>query len=220
MKQFHRMFLVIGAMIIFLGFTFSAMAAEFSADLKIKQPDRSYEFKYYTQGDLYRLEKFTGEDRILVIADRKLDITWMLNPEDKIYMELKGTDAAFFNPVRGWEAAKEGTKEEQVGTETVQGYLCEKYTYTPSGGTEPGMEAWYLPELEHFIRMIAHYGGGYEDGIFELLNIQEAPQDDSLFKVPEDYQREKSPVEKDQEKEAARPVLTGIEENSSNRKTP
>ena len=209
-KEYGTIFLIIGVLIIFLGFTFSAMAAEFSADLKIKQPDRSYEFKYYTQGSLYRLEKL---GRILVIADRKLDITWMLNPEDKIYMELKGTDAAFFNPVRGWEAAKEGTKEEQVGTETVQGYLCEKYTYTPSGGTEPGMEAWYLPELDHFIRIIAHYGGGYEDGIFELLNIQEAPQDDSLFKVPEDYQREKSPVEKAQEKEAARPVLTGIEEN-------
>jgi hypothetical protein len=94
----------------------------------------------------------------------------------------------------------------------VLGYSCEKYTYTPPGGTEPGMEAWYLPELEHFIRIIAHYGGGYEDGIFELLNIQEAPQDDSLFKVPEDYQKEKSPAEKAQEKEAARPVLSGIEE--------
>ncbi|MCK5768460.1 MAG: ankyrin repeat domain-containing protein [Candidatus Atribacteria bacterium] len=212
MKQFHRMFLVIGAIIIFFWFVFPVLAVEFSADLKIKQPDRSYEFKYYTQGDLYRLEKITGEDRILVIADRKLDITWMLNPEGKIYMELKGTDAAFFNPIRGWEAVKEGTKEEQIGTETIQGYLCEKYTYTPPGGTEPGMEGWYSSELETFIRMIVHYGGGYEDGIFELLNIKEAPQDGSLFKVPEDYQKEKSPVEKAQEKEAAWPVLTGTEE--------
>ena len=209
-KEYRTIFLIIGVLIIFLGFAFSAIAAEFSADLKIKQPDTEYEFKYYAQGSLYRLEKL---GRILVIADRKLDITWMLNPEDKIYIELKGTDAAFFNPVRGWEAAKEGSKEEQVGTETVQGYSCEKYTYTPPGGTEPGMEAWYLPELEHFIRIIAHYGGGYEDGIFELLNIQEAPQDDSLFKVPEDYQKEKSPIEKAQEKEAARPVLSGIEES-------
>jgi len=67
--------------------------------------------------------------------------------------------------------------------------------------------------------MIVHYGGGYEDGIFELLNIKEAPQDDSLFKVPEDYQKEKSPVEKArekaQEKEAARPLLTGAEETVS-----
>jgi len=107
----------------------------------------------------------------------------------------------------------EGTKEEQVGTEIIQGYSCEKYAYTPPGGTEPGMETWYLAELDHFIRIIAHYGGGYEDGIFELLNIQEAPQDDSLFKIPEDYQKEKSPAEKAQEKEAARPVLSGIEES-------
>jgi len=60
------------------------------------------------------LNIITGDDRILLIADRKLDITWMLNPEDKIYMELKGINAAFFNPIRGWEAAMESTKEEQV----------------------------------------------------------------------------------------------------------
>jgi len=211
-KEYRTIFLIIGVLIIFLGFTFSAIAAEFSADLKIKQPDTEYEFKYYAQGSLYCLEKL---GRILVIADRKLDITWMLNPEDKIYIELKGTDATFFNPIRGWEAAMEGTEEKKVGTETVLGYSCEKYTYTPPGGTEPGMEAWYLPELEHFIRIIAHYGGGYEDGIFELLNIQKASQDDSLFKIPEDYQKEKSPIEKAQEKEAARPVLTRAEETVS-----
>jgi len=212
-KEYRTIFLIMGILIIFIGFAFSAIAAEFSADLKIKQPDKEYEFKYYAQGSLYRLEKLTGEDRILVIADRKLDITWTLNPEDKIYIELKGIDAAFFNPIRGWEAVKEGTKEEQIGTETIQGYLCEKYTYTPPRGTEPEMEGWYSSELETFIRMIVHYGGGYEDGIFELLNIQEAPQDDSLFKVPEDYQKEKSPAEKAQEKEAAKPVLSGIAES-------
>ena len=213
MKQFYRIFFAIGVIIIFFCCVLPALAAEFSADLKIKQPDKEYEFKYYAKGSFYRLEKLTGEDRILVIADRKLDITWTLNPEDKIYIELKGIDAAFFNPIRGWEAVKEGTKEEQIGTETIQGYLCEKYTYTPPRGTEPEMEGWYSSELETFIRMIVHYGGGYEDGIFELLNIQEAPQDDSLFKVPEDYQKEKSPAEKAQEKEAAKPVLSGIAES-------
>ena len=213
MKQFYRISFAIGLIIIFFCCVLPALAAEFSADLKIKQPDKEYEFKYYAKGSFYRLEKLTGEDRILVIADRTQDITWMLNPEDKIYLELECTDAAFFNPIRGWEAAMEGTEEEKVGSETVQGYSCEKYTYTPPGATEPGMEAWYLPELEHFIRIIAHYGGGYEDGIFEILNIQEAPQDDSLFKIPEDYQKEKSPAEKAQEKEAARPVLSGIGES-------
>ncbi|HDP37189.1 MAG TPA: DUF4412 domain-containing protein [Candidatus Atribacteria bacterium] len=214
-KEQRTIFLTVGALIIFLGFAFSAMTAEFSADLKIKQPDKEYEFKYYAQGCFYRLEKVTGDDRILAITNRKVDITWMLNPEDKIYIELKGIDAAFFNPIRGWEAAMEGTVEKKVGTETVLGYSCEKYTYTSPGGTEPGMEAWYLPELDHFIRIITHYGGGYEDGIFELLNIQEAPQNDSLFKVPEDYQKEKSPAEKAQEKEVARTVLTRTEETVS-----
>jgi hypothetical protein len=112
-KEQRIIFLTVGVLIIFLLFAFSAMTAEFSADLKIKQPDKDYEFKYYAQGSFYRLEKLTGEDRILLIADRTQDITWTLNPEDKIYMELKGINAAFFNPIRGWEAAMEGSEKKR-----------------------------------------------------------------------------------------------------------
>ncbi|HEC65303.1 MAG TPA: DUF4412 domain-containing protein [bacterium] len=212
LKKFHRIFLVAGILIIFFCFSFVLLGAEFRADLKIKQPDEEYEFQYYAQDSLYRLEKLTGEDRILIIADRELDITWALNPEEKAYIELKGTDAAFFNPVRAWEAIRESLNEERVGTETVLGYLCEKYTYAYPEQKEPSAEGWYSPELNQFIRQIVYYGGGQGDGLLEMTNIIEAPQDDSLFKVPADYQREKSPAEKLEEKEAARPVLTKREE--------
>lgn len=212
LKKFHRIFLVPGILIIFFCFSSALLGAEFSADLKIKQPDQDYEFKYYAQDSLYRLEKLTGEDRILIIADRELDITWALNPEEKAYIELKGTDATFFNPVRAWEAIRENQNEEKVGTETVLGYLCEKYTYTYPEQEEPSVEGWYSAKLNQFIRQIVYYGGGQGDGLLEMTNIIEAPQDDSLFKVPADYQREKSPAEKLEEKEAARPVLTKREE--------
>ena len=212
MKKFHRIFLIPGILIIFFCFSSALLGAEFSADLKIKQPDQDYEFKYYAQDSLYRLEKLTGEDRILIIADRELDITWALNPEEKAYIELKGTDAAFFNPVRAWEAIRENQNEEKVGDETILGYLCKKYTYTYPEQAEPSVEGWYSAKLNQFIRQIVYYGGGQGDGLLEMTNIIEAPQDDSLFKVPADYQREKSPAEKLEEKEAARPVLTKREE--------
>jgi len=213
LKKFRRIFLVPGVLIIFFCFSSALSGAEFSADLKIKQPDKEYEFKYYAQDNLYRLEKLTGEYRILVIADRKLDITWALNPEEKAYIELKGLDAVFFNPIRAWEETrKRNTNKKQVGTETILGYLCEKYTYTYPEKKEPSVEGWYSPKLNQFIRQIVHYSGGQGDGLLEMTNIVEAPQDDSLFKVPADYQREKSPAEKAEEKEAARPVLTKMEE--------
>jgi len=212
LKKFHRIFLVPGILIIFFCFSSALLGAEFSADLKIKQPDKEYEFQYYAKDSLYRLEKLTGEDRILIIADRELDITWALNPEEKAYIELKGTDAVFFNPVRAWEAIRENQNEEKVGDETILGYPCEKYAYTYPEQKEPSVEAWYSPKLNQFIRQIVYYGGGQGDGLLEMTNIIEAPQDDSLFKVPADYQREKSPAEKLEEKEAARPVLTKKEE--------
>ncbi|TKJ47920.1 hypothetical protein CEE34_01020 [Candidatus Aerophobetes bacterium Ae_b3a] len=212
LKKFHRIFSVPGILIIFFCFSFALLGAEFSADLKIKQPDEDYEFEYYAEDSLYRVEKLTGEDRILIIADRELDITWALNPEEKTYIELKGIDAAFFNPVRAWEAIRESLNEEKVGDETVLGYLCEKYTYTYPEQKEPSAEGWYSPKLNQFIRQIVYYGAGQGDGLLEMTNIIEAPQDDSLFKVPADYQREKSPAEKVEEKEAARPVLTRREE--------
>lgn len=211
MKKFRRIFLVPGVLIIFFCFSSALLGAEFSADLKIKQPDKEYEFKYYAQDNLYRLEKLTGQYRILVIADRKLDITWALDPEKKAYIELKGLDAVFFNPIRAWEETrKRNTNKKQVGTETILGYLCEKYTYTYPEKKEPSVEGWYSPKLNQFIRQMVHYGHG--DGLLEMTNIVEAPQDDSLFKVPADYQREKPPAEKAREKEAARPVLTKMEE--------
>jgi len=212
LKKFPRIFLVPGILIIFFCFSAALLGAEFSADLKIKQPDEDYEFQYYAQDSLYRLEKLTGEDRILIIADRELDITWALNPEEKTYIELKGIDAAFFNPVRAWEAIRESLNEEKVGDETILGYLCEKYAYAYPEQKEPSAEGWYSPKLNQFIRQIVHYGGAQGDGLLEMTNIIEGPQDDSLFKVPADYQREKSPAEKIEEKEAARPVLTKREE--------
>ena len=212
LKNFHRIFLVPGILIISFCFSSALLGAEFSADLKIKQPDEDYEFQYYAQDSLYRLEKLTGEDRILIIADRELDITWALNPEEKTYIELKGIDAAFFNPVRAWEAIRESLNEEKVGDETILGYLCEKYAYAYPEQKEPSAEGWYSPKLNQFIRQIVHYGSSQGDGLLEMTNIIEAPQDDSLFKVPADYQREKSPAEKIEEKEAARPVLTKREE--------
>jgi len=212
LKKFHRIFLVPGILTIFFCFSAALLGAEFSADLKIKQPDEDYEFQYYAEDSLYRVEKLTGEDRILIIADRELDITWALNPEEKAYIELKGTDAAFFNPVRAWEAIRESLNEKKVGDETILGYLCEKYTYTYPEQEEVAVEGWYSPKLEQFIRQVVYYGGGQGDGLLEMTNIIEALQDDSLFKVPSDYQREKSPAEKLAEKEAARPVLTKGEE--------
>ena len=84
LKKFRITFLVSGLLIIFFCFNSTLLGADFSADLKIKQQDKEYEFKYYAQDNLYRLEKLTGEDRILIIADRELDITWALNPEEKV----------------------------------------------------------------------------------------------------------------------------------------
>jgi len=181
LKKFRRIFLVPGILTILFCFSFALLGAEFSADLKIKQLDKEYEFKYYAQDSLYRLEKLTSEDRILVIANRELDITWALNPEEKAYIELKGTDAAFLNPVRAWEAIRENQNEEKVGTETVLGYLCEKYTYTYPEQEEPSVGGWYSAKLNQFIRQIVHCGGGQGDGLLEMINIVEAPQGETAL---------------------------------------
>jgi hypothetical protein len=76
LKKFHRIFLVAGMLVVLFCFSSVLLGAEFSADLIIKQPDKDYEFQYYAKDSLYRLEKLTGEDRILIIADRELDMTW------------------------------------------------------------------------------------------------------------------------------------------------
>ncbi|MFC1476089.1 DUF4412 domain-containing protein [Candidatus Zixiibacteriota bacterium] len=181
-----------------------AFAAEFTAELRIIQPQDSVTLKLYVRDHLYRVEKLEGEDQMIAIENRQTDMTTALNPEEKTYLELKGSEGAFANPVKGWGYLTDGTEETAVGPATVNGLECEHYTYAYPGQAEPFLEIWKSKKLDHFVKYLVHYGAGSGDGSLELINVVEEAVDDELFTVPAGYTRLKT----DEEIELERPAIT------------
>ncbi|KUK98480.1 MAG: Uncharacterized protein XE08_0538 [Parcubacteria bacterium 32_520] len=176
----------------------TSLAQEFSAQIKITQPEQTYYYDYFVKDHLYRLE---GEDSsgepIVIIANRQEDSYIGLHPIMKFYMKFSREEMFLFNPIIGWEMLTEGYHEEKVGTETISDLQCEKYGYTQEG-MEGTIEAWYSPELKQRIKIIVPLINS-EQSTFELLNIQVGSQDEEKFQIPDDYQKMTSPMEQIQE---------------------
>jgi len=199
-KHIRLLILVLG-IILLCG---QAFAAEFAADLLLTQPGDSMTAKLYVRDHLYRVEKLDGDDQFLAIENRTTDVTTAMNPEENTYLELEGPAGAFANPIKGWESMTSSTEEKLIGPETVNGFECDHYTYSYPGQDEPMLEVWKSKKLGHFIKYVVHYGGETGDGSMQILNVIEGPLDDALFKVPDDYTRQKT----DDEIEMERPAIT------------
>jgi len=170
----------------------TSLAQEFSAQIKITQPEQTYYYDYFVKDHLYRLE---GEDSsgepIVIIANRQEDSYIGLHPIMKFYMEFSREEMFLFNPIIGWEMITQDYQEEKIGIEMINGLECDKYTYTQQG-MEGAIEAWYSPKLEQRVKVIIPLIND-EQSTFELLDIQVETQDEKYFMVPEDYKKITSP---------------------------
>jgi hypothetical protein len=181
-------FLLLFVFLIIFTTSSSNFAQEFSAKIKITQPEETYNYDYFVKNHLYRLE---GQDSfgepIVIIANRQEDTYLGLHPIMKFYMEFTREEMFLFNPIIGWEMITEGYQEEKAGIEMVNGFQCAKYIYTREG-VDGFIEAWYSPELKQRIKVIIPLIHS-EQSTFELLNIQVGNQNERYFKVPEDYEK-------------------------------
>lgn len=94
-------------------------------------------------------------------------------------------------PVREEVAGKVISEWRFLGTEQVSGRTTEKWqrTFQGPGGEAARVLQWYDPQLKIAIRQ--QMPGGH---LRELRNIAVAPQPESLFEVPEGYQKLQPPA--------------------------
>ncbi len=81
-------------------------------------------------------------------------------------------------------------KMKQVGTETVNGYACDKYETTITHQGKPmKVFTWVATDLGVPIKIVS------EDGSFsiEYKDIKPGQVADSMFEVPQDYKKMKLP---------------------------
>lgn len=170
-----------------------AIAQQFSADLVRQKPAGLATAKVMVSDAKLRFEAAAaqGKNSIVVIDLNRRD-GYMILPQAGSYTLLK-TDRMplampFFRPAdvddacKAWEAAVDKPKScSKVGPETVNGRDTVKYTGVMRSG-ETGT-AW----VDRKLKFVIKWEGEKTAADFE--NIQEGPQDASLFAAPKGYDK-------------------------------
>ena len=189
----------------------SALGQEFSADLARQKPQNAANTKVSVSGDKVRFE-VAGKQKdpsyaIINVAQRS---STMVLPGNKSYIVSPSGHLASSIPLfhiadpedacKAWEKAMQnpGTCK-KIGDDTLNGRATVKYTGAMENG-DTGT-AWIDKKLNFVIKWEG------DKTVAELQNIQEGPQQASLFEVPGDYQKmDTAAAHQTAKKKMARPL--------------
>jgi outer membrane lipoprotein-sorting protein len=165
-----------------------AQAAEFTATMVTKAGDKEIPGKIYVKDNKVRNElQVAGMASIHIMRPDK-KVVWIIMPQQKAYMEMPFSQEAQQKLLPLTEEQK--AKMKKVGAETVNGYACDKYETTMSHqGKAMQVFTWLATDLGMPIKIVS------ADGSFsiEYQDIKPGEVGDSLFEVPQGYQKMKLP---------------------------
>jgi hypothetical protein len=185
-----------------LAANFASAQAEFSAEIvDTQKPGNPSQAKIYIAKDKIRVEPVAGATKGkgpgggAVIMNLATQTTTVLMDQQHMYMEMPaqtqsqrmGYASAFFHTgdvesaCSDWaqQANNKGGTCHKVGSETVNGRSTIKYESTSANGDTGNF--WIDPKLRFPVKWQGKNSGG------ELRDIQEGPQQASLFEVPAGY---------------------------------
>ena len=157
----------------------------FSADQVQVMNKKTTTSKVYSSEKAIRVEKEEkGKPSITIMhLDRKS--VWVLNPEQKTYMDMGSIGAAGADMTSSMEGAK--IQRDPLGSEDVGAYHCDKFhVQTTYEGHVYNSIEWDAKELDGFPVKQADDKGKWSK---EYQNVKLGPQDPSLFEIPAGYQK-------------------------------
>jgi hypothetical protein len=168
-------------------------ATPFSGDLTVKgKGGETMNGKMYFSGSKMRWDMNTKGHESAMIMDLPRQVTYMVMPQQKMYMEMKlgqhtgrgpkMPDFKTYDPGNPCAQLPDTTCE-KVGSETVNGRSTDKWMFknNKTGHTT----TTYLDKKIHFpIRSISDEGTQTD-----LTNVQEGMPSASLFELPSDYKK-------------------------------
>lgn len=182
--------------ILFLGIAFATLAGqaeaeEFWAEFTMKTPGEILPVKgaIFVKNGLVRHEVHERGNRQATIVRPDKGMIWVLNTDDKMYLEIayQESDRRFDS----WSAEKE-KKAKSFGKETISGFACKKFELMDDGGRTI---YWVATKLNFPLKIEA------PDGTMEYKNIHEDVLADTLFEPPADFERitmdDPSPADKE-----------------------
>lgn len=154
-----------------------AGAQEFSADMVSREGKNTVNAKIYVTPQKVRMEM--PENTMIIRQDK--DLTWMLMPTDKMYME---------NPVDMSQAPKTSSgfedevSREALGTEVIDGAPAEKFKVVyKEKKKDVSVYQWLRGQFPVKVEAVDGSWG------FEYKNLKTGPQPADLFEPPADYQK-------------------------------
>lgn len=176
----------------------AVLAAEFSADVVMSGgmmgKGASNATPIYVKGKNIRAEMAMGRMKQIQIVNGDKKLVWTLDPVKKTYWEQPlRPDMSPGLPGQAEAELRKLGKTTHVGTETINGYPCEK-TVTQGKGLK--ITAWISKKLGHPIKTetIMSAEGTTMTVRQEYKNIKERTLPASLFEVPKGYKKVARPT--------------------------
>jgi Domain of unknown function (DUF4412) len=161
---------------------------EYSADSVMEHEEGTMKGKVYIAPSKERREMNAGADKMINIMRHDKKITWMLMPEDKMYMEMKQTAASQSKD----DLSAYKIEQTTVGKETMNGVETTKSKIIMTGkdGSKMGGFMWMSKE-NIMVKMDAVSIDKGEKNRFktELTNIKIGKQDPALFEIPPGFEK-------------------------------
>lgn len=163
----------------------------FSADMMmLSHNGQKVTGKYFFSPPSFRMDMAQSGQNMSMIVNGSAQTTYMVMHDRHMYIELHGNQTG--NPMMS-RAPKGPTFDsahpcgadmtcQKVGTETVNGRVCDKWIGTDKNGRTG--TAWIDQRLSFPIKAVDSQGTD-----FELTNVKEGKPDASLFQAPAGYQK-------------------------------
>jgi hypothetical protein len=183
-----------------------AQKVEFSADMKILDGSGGTQIaKIYVGNKQARLDRPKDDQNRIgsLIIDFDHQFLFLLIPESKMYLQIAGSNGTPFyqgvwmfrpsspdNPCGGWvsEANQRGItlRCQRAGQDDLNGRPTPRWDASiPDGGHG---SLWYDANLNFIVKVLRTSKGGVQSG-YELQNIREGNQPQSLFEFPTGYRK-------------------------------
>lgn len=165
----------------------SAAAAQFSAQMMIKDGEKVVPGRIFVQDGKMRQEFSDAEGQTITIVRPDKKAIWFIMPQEHAYVELPLKKKL---PGQFIQVPAEAQAKRLVGQETVAGYQAEKYQVTVREGGGPEIQLiWVATKLGTPVKMTSR-GGNFS---VEYRSIKEGPQADRLFDLPPGYKKLAAP---------------------------
>jgi len=145
--------------------------------------------KMFSNGDKIRIDMTVHGQQVSTILDRKNQTSDVLMHAQRMYLESNlQADAAgtylpkleAYDPSNPCATQKDYTCK-KIGTETINGRVCDKWLFSGSNGDQT---VWIDQKLHLPVRTEQADGSS-----FEMKNIQEGAQPSSTFEIPAGYHK-------------------------------